>query len=427
MLFPAKSRNRSLMVAATVCIASSASSDAIEIEIDYSLDANGFFNQPGSKEAFRAVCDYFESILTDDLARIDQSEWTGETWAARVRNPATDVVESIPGKVIPADTVVIYAGGRPLGGSLGRGGPGGYSVTGTGADAQAWFNLVETRGESGALQVPPRDFASWGGSVAFNTSTTWNFSLTSATGNPSFVSTALHELGHIFGVGTSASWTAYIIGSVFTGPKSAASFGANVPMSGDGAHWRDDAACVLPNGYNPLNPLNVLSKTVGQFGTPAGLDQIARMDPSSCQIPGNHLVFTELDLAGLDDIGWDITSAPPAEIVAPALAISRNPSNGHVTLSWTAENSFAYQLEESPILSGWQDLGSPVSGVSGPASVTDTTPPTGANFYRLEVGPAPAPVTPPSFASAPEMWLGEAVHGSREPAVVENCGGCAAH
>lgn len=407
-------------------LASDSRSDAIEIEIDYSLDTNGFFNQTGSKEALRAVCDYFETILTDDLARIDPSEWTGETWTALLTNPATGDEASFPGKVVPADTIIIYAGGRALGGPAGRGGPGYYSAGGTGGDALAWFDLLKSRGEARALQFPARDFASWGGGVAFTTSLTWNFSLTSASGgDTSFVSIALHELGHVFGVGTADSWDDYIVGGHFTGPESVASFGGDVPVSTDGAHWQNDGKCELPNGYVIGNPLNVLSKTIAQFGTPAGLDQIALMDPSSCRVGSQHLVFTELDVAGLADIGWEIPAAPPVPIIPPALAVSYNQANTSVTLSWTADPAFTYQLLEAPALSGWADIGPLVSGQSGMVSYIDMSPPAGKNFYRLEVDHAPAPSPPPAaFASTPAQWGGEVIHVETLPRFATGCSVC---
>lgn len=48
------------VVAACACHAAATGGlSAVQIEIDYSLDTNGFFDQPGSREALRAVCDYF--------------------------------------------------------------------------------------------------------------------------------------------------------------------------------------------------------------------------------------------------------------------------------------------------------------------------------------------------------------------------------
>lgn len=421
---------RILLAATAMCLATVATSPAIVIEIDYSLDTNGFFNQVGSKSAFRAVCDYYESILTDDLARIDPAEWTGESWTAKVINPATGGESNFSGKVVPANTVIIYAGGRALGGPKGLGGPAYYSAGGSGGDAQAWFDLLKSRGQARALQIPSRDFASWGGGVSFNSSVTWNFSLINSTASASsFVSTALHELGHIFGIGTAESWDDYISGTVFTGPVSTASFGVNVPLADDLSHWRDDGVCVAVTGYSPSNPLNILSKTIGQFGAPAGNNQIARMDPSGCQIAGNHLVFTELDVAALADIGWEIAGTTPPPLVAPPLAVAVNNTGGAVTLSWIAEAAFSYQVEEAQALTGWAKFGSLVSGQSGLVSVVDSSPPVGGkNFYRLEVNHAVASPVPIKILTQ-DMWDGERVFVETKPRFAKGCGGesCCGH
>ena len=49
----------------------------INIHIDYSLDAGGFFNQSGAKEAMEAVAEFFEERITDSLLAIDQDAFVG--------------------------------------------------------------------------------------------------------------------------------------------------------------------------------------------------------------------------------------------------------------------------------------------------------------------------------------------------------------
>lgn len=391
----------------------------LEIHIDYSLDKNGFFGQPGSQEAMRAVCDYFESIITDNLARIDPAEWTGETWQRRFFHPSTGADTLLPGLVVPEDTIVLYVGGRnDIGFALGRGGPGGYSATASGADGRAWFELLKSRGQTGALLSPPTDYAPWGGSIAFNNTLNWNFSLTSPGGGLSFVSTALHEVAHVLGIGiTDTSWFTYVTGSGFTGSASVASYGGNVPLEPDGGHWQNDGACSGTTGYLPGNPLNVLSKTVAQFGTPAGLDQIARLDSSGCQAGPFHLVMTELDLAGLADVGWEIASIQPEKNELPELLAAVDAGSGDVTLSWLANPALTYQVEEAQGLAGWADLGDPISGEMGMYEFIDSDPPTGRNFYRLEITP-----------TEPGAIAFEALAGERTvdvaPRVAHGCKGC---
>lgn len=406
-----------------VCVCQSVATSnlsAIQIEIDYSLDTNGFFDQPGSRDAMRAVCDYFEALLTDNLARIDTAEWTGETWQRRFFHPTTGADTFLPGIVVPEDTIILYVGGRNLGASLGVGGPAGYSAAGSGGDAQAWFNLLQSRGQMGALLSPPTDIGLWGGSISFNNTVSWNFSLTTPSSAAGFVSTALHEMGHVLGIGISnTSWSTYVTAGGFTGPASVASFGGNVPLQAGGGHWQDDGVCIAGTGFNPTNPLNILSRTVGQFGVPAGLDQIARMDPSGCQVGPFHLVMTDLDLAGLEDIGWQLAGSDPDVIVPPALAAIRDSGNGQVQLSWFADPSLTYQVEEAEGLAGWQNLGDPVSGETGMFVFTDTDPPTGRNFYRLEITR-----TEPAMALATRISVGGAVAVEVAPAIATGCKGC---
>ena len=98
----------------------------------------------------------------------------------------------------------------------------------------------------------------------------------------------MHELGHLLGIGTSNSWNNLISGSNFTGAASSALFGGFVPLSGDLGHWAEG--------------------TLGNSGT-----QEALMDPSILE--GTRKVFTDLDLAGLTDVGWEVTPIPvPAAV-----------------------------------------------------------------------------------------------------------------
>ncbi|MBC7980114.1 MAG: hypothetical protein H7Y36_06080 [Armatimonadetes bacterium] len=394
----------------------------MEIEIDYTLDTNGFFNQAGSKEAMRAVCDYFEGILADDLARIDQAQWPGNSWIARVRNPATGNVDTFPGKVIPANTYILYAGGRNLNGA-GQGGQNFYSASGSGPNSQQWFDLLQSRGEPGALANPPTDAGPWGGSITFSTSRTWNFSQTASVGGgrSDFITIALHEVCHALGMGTEDSWNTYVNGASFTGPKSTASYGGNVPLQSGGRHWRDDGMCTssTATGYSPSNPLNVLSRAVGQFGVTEGQNQIALLDPVSCRVGSKLKVMTALEVAGLDDVGWEIKTGIITPL--PELAISVNQDNGAVTLSWLANPDRVYQVQESGTLQDWVDLGNPVSLRSGPVNFPDGDPPIGRNFYRLHVDPPSSSDVAFALANRSSYYLTV----ETEPNDVSDCDICA--
>ena len=105
-----------LPLSLSVLFASTTSSLAIKIQLDYTYDTNGFFNQAGAKEALRAVADFYEPLLTDSLSRIDTAQWpAGNTWSAVFTHPGTGAQQDIANLVVPADTLIVYAGGRALG------------------------------------------------------------------------------------------------------------------------------------------------------------------------------------------------------------------------------------------------------------------------------------------------------------------------
>lgn len=314
-----------------LCACAAVSSlSAIQIELDYTYDTQGFFDQPGSREALRAVADFFEERLNDSLLEIDQDTFNSGsglnyTWSATFRHPGNASTITLPGLVVPANTIIIFAGGENLGGATGLGGPGGYGASGN----QAWFDHLDARGQSGALATPATDFGPWGGFITFNTSLSWHFQMDSRPEGTKadFVSVALHELGHVLGIGTADSWDASINeDDAFTGSQSVSSFGAPVPLDPLLGHWQDDANCSAPLGYTPGNALNVLSQTYTSFGNAHGVDQIALMDPSSCTITNvtTLLVFTDLDFAALSDIGWEVFQPLDLEVLTlePAAAES---------------------------------------------------------------------------------------------------------
>jgi len=193
----------------------------VNIRIDYSLDTNGFFGDPtndndGFKErrdAIEAVAEFFSEILTDNLLAIDPAEFTDVTWTPRLFHPGTGALFNLPtDMVIPEDEIIIYVGGRALGGA-GIGGPGAFTNT---SDISPWIDIVRGRGQanaSSANAADNTDFGPWGGSIAFSTTLNWNFSLTENLSGFEFVSTAIHEVCHVLGIGSANSWENLITSS----------------------------------------------------------------------------------------------------------------------------------------------------------------------------------------------------------------------
>ena len=250
----------------------------INVVIDYSLDANNFFDSQAKKDLLQSAADAIGSRLTDTLSAITPSG--SNTWTAIFDNPATGAEKQVVNRSIAANTIVVYAGGRDLpANQAGVGGFGGFD----GGGSSTFLDILDGRGQAGALLSTPTDFGPWGGAITFDTvGTTWHFGTTTSGLDGTkvdFLTVAEHELAHLFGFGTAPSWQNQISGSNFTGPVSKAANGnVNVPL-GDSGHW-------------------ALSVTSG--------GELATMRPTLTQ--GERHLMTAIDFAGLDDLGWTVTT-----------------------------------------------------------------------------------------------------------------------
>ncbi len=268
---------------------------ALTFQFDYSLDTSGYFNDP----AKRAALDRAGSDLTSRIASTPGAitpSGTG-TWQAIFNNPVSGDEVRLTNLTVPAGVMILYVGGANLpGAEAGEGGPGGYFSSGT----KAFQDTVAHRGQTG--------FATWGGSISFDTHRNWYFGADANGRAPSqldFQSVATHELTHALGFGTTTEWDDLVRGGVFTGSVATALNGGAPRLSSDLAHFVQGTRS---NG-GPIS-----------------------MQPT---IESNQRVRTsELDYAGLADIGWVVaglttstkfpapgiqpgTVAPPAASNAP--------------------------------------------------------------------------------------------------------------
>ena len=248
----------------------------ISIQFDYRRDTNHFFDDPARRALLESAGQTISSQLHDSLWAITPSGGNG--WSASFSDPASATLMNVKNLKVPEDTLIVFVGARDIA-PLAFGGPGGYSSSGS----TAWLDLVSARGQTGALTKTATDFGPWGGAITFDSSTNWYFGETTdglTNGKNDFLSVATHELGHVFGIGTAASWDRYVSGSSFTGRYSVAEYDAgrgSVPLTADGSHFAE--------------------------GVSEGSHEV-EMDPTLRV--GQRKQFSSLDFAALKDIGWEV-------------------------------------------------------------------------------------------------------------------------
>jgi hypothetical protein len=258
----------------------------VTVQFDYTYDDAGFFMAHPER---RAVLEFAADYVTRFSDNLEPIIATGISfWDAQFFAPSHGAVEQIRNLEIPADTLVVYVGARNLfTAELGEAAPGWYVNSPYGTPD--WIDTVKSRGEPGALETPwPSDFGPWGGSITFDdeTDTSWYFGLDPdglGADQYDFLSVAIHELAHVLGVGTSDSWDGlWQYDGLFYGDAAMAEHGGPVPLDFGTAHWEDGTMSVVD-----------------------GHDQQAAMTPYLGA--GERQLFTDLDFAGLNDVGWDTT------------------------------------------------------------------------------------------------------------------------
>ena len=212
---------------------------------------------------------------------------------------------------------------------------------------------------------------------------------------------------HVLGFGTADSFDAKISGGNFTGANAANSFSGNIPLYGDDSHWNDDGC-----GSGPFAADSMMH---GSFSSPHGDSQVALMDPITCS---GHLqtlldVLTDLDLAALVDIGWEVR--PPM-----ALDPSTIQPTG-VSISWPSSTWLSYRVNQSQTLNGWTALYGPTAGDGDDVSWQDPSPPTSKALYQLRADFAVSP-PPSALLQAADATAVSPQTVTKIPRLVTGCG-----
>ena len=281
------------LVAIALFFAAAPSGHALDIVLDYRFDtANFFLGHPERQGVLEAATQAFELRLADVLTGINPGG--NNTWTQVFQHPGTGATQTLKDRVIAPGELRVFAGARQLGAALGIGGPGGANVSGS----RNFIDTVLARGQSGALAQEPTDFGPWGGTITFDLDAPWYFDpdVTTTEVFPlqhDFYSVAVHELAHLLGFGTADSWETHVAAPFFTGPASVSqNAGLPVPLHDDLAHWAEGTQ----------------GRLLGALVT-----QEASMDPTLTQ--GTRKYLTELDYAGLADVGWLVIPEPSAALL----------------------------------------------------------------------------------------------------------------
>ncbi len=268
-------------------------SGAIDIVFDYSLDtATSNFFDPGTSGGLAArarledAAGFYESRFLDELGAIDPGPsgfGFDNMWECIILHPGTGAVQNFNDVTLPAGRITVWVGAFDLPGSLlGHGGPGGFSASGS----EVFLDSLG-RGQANTRSPNATDVAPWGGSIAFDTERNWHFGATrnGLSGKMDFLSTTIHELGHVLGFGAADSFDDQINMSsgTFSGSAATAVNGGINPglFPDDDSHWSMDTQSDGTEAM--MNPANTI---------------------------GSRVLPTSLDYAAFDDIGWEISELP---------------------------------------------------------------------------------------------------------------------
>ncbi len=398
-----------------------APSSALEIVFRYDLDTEGFFEQEGAIEALETAAEFFENLIVDELEAIDPTNFqpgTQFSWQPTYREPNQSNQE-LPAidetdLLVPADTLIIFVGGRRIS-ALAQGGPGGIEFLPPANTA--WFNQLISRGEAGATQfinnsftTGQTDFAPWGGTMFFNSNVTWNFSTTDPIANSGidFLSVAFHELGHILGLGIlspTSSWQTLIENGRFQGALASESNQNTAPQLPDLIHW----ATFLPD-----------SRTLPVAGRQHGEAQHGMMRILNSALAADQFaVPTDLDIAALRDIGWELelSSVTPLE---PGLNFG--PSSPQLTIPTTT--GINYQVMRSESLDSFTPLGPLIIGNGAVQTWDDPNGLIERAFYTIVSRETVSPVSASHLSpkNLPETALSLIANWPSLPAIQCQCG-----
>lgn len=348
---------------------------ALTIKVDYRFDESGFFDNLEARAALEAAAARWSRIVDQTLLPVNEQD-DDLDFRFTIRNPATgnpidvSVAASsqtdefvsldqpaadvyLDGFTLEADTWILFPGARAdLGGADSAAGPivGGLNFTSVFMDPNSPLNRGFNAGQE-SLPV-------LGGFVSFREGANWNFDL-SRGGNfdeIDFYTTALHEIGHGFGLNASAvnDFQNNINGDQYVGSNAVKAYNADNKTSLDHLlinfesvdfHWKDNfyQAFIFELGRpnligsrrDQMQPL-LMEPIVDFTGT------LGRVEVSNVEI------------GAMKDLGWSLITKDPE--FSLSLSVSASFTGKDITLTVPSELGQIYTVQTSVNAVDWLDV-----------------------------------------------------------------------
>ena len=244
-------------------------STGFKIILDYRYDTDQYFTRE-RRLVLRTAAASWEQFIGSDFTAIAAGTYI------RARDPQNpDAGGNNFTVTYPIDDVVIFVGASAL--------------DGPGSALAAAYSSNTAQGMSADLAATlsqrynGNPFQPWVATIAIDNEESFFFDSTLDTADDipllqyDFYSTVLHEIGHVLGTGQAAAYLALVSNATFTGAHAVAIYGAPIPLTSNGSH---------------------VQKTVIVDGRRVVMDE--------SDAPGQRSLITRLDLAMIEDLGYQI-------------------------------------------------------------------------------------------------------------------------